>query len=124
MVRSLKSSISSVDAEAGLVAWRGVAWCGVAWRGVAWRGVAWRGVAWRGVAWRGVAWRGVACVVDIIDSHDYINDILYLCYPYTLIVQRYHMWYTCHCVVFEIRGVYRCVQAVLASVLAVFRASR
>ena len=42
MVRSLKSSISSVDAEAGLVAWR-VVW--VAWRGVA-RGV-WRGVACR-----------------------------------------------------------------------------
>jgi hypothetical protein len=123
MVRSLKSSISSVDAEAGLVAWRGEA-CGVAWRGGVWRGVAWGG--WRGVAWRvacGVVWRA-ACVVDIIDSHDYINDILYLCYPYTLIVQRYHMWYTCHCVVFEIRGVYRCVQAVLASVLAVFRASR
>ena len=54
MVRSLKSSISSVDAEAGLVAWRGVAWCGVVWCGVVW-------VAWRGVA-RGV-WRGVACRV-------------------------------------------------------------
>ena len=58
MVRSLKSSISSVDAEAGLVAWRGVAWCGVVWCGVV-CGVVW--VAWRGVA-RGV-WRGVACRV-------------------------------------------------------------
>ena len=75
MVRSLKSSISSVDAEAGLVAWRGVAWCGVVWCGVVWRGVG--GVAWRG-AWR-VAWCGVPRVWLISSIHMTTSMTYYIC---------------------------------------------